>query len=116
MRKRKKRPKLKIFHTAKSNNIKTAIAEAIVEAQCESIVADVMMLRKKFWRTYEPVVVEFDFDGVTIIVTQNSDADLVYRDWDRAKNGYIDKIIGPDYNTELPPEELTNCIETKPSS
>ena len=40
-------------------------------------------------------LVSFTFEGVTISVRANSDLMLIYRDWQRAVNGYIDKQVGP---------------------
>lgn len=52
--------------------------------------------------------VEFDFNGVTVVVKHDSDPTLVCRDWRRALSGYIDKTVGPDYKAELSPEELAS--------
>ena len=50
-------------------------------------------------------LVEFDFNGVIVVVKRDSDPDLVYRDWSRALSGYIPKTVGPDYKKELSSEE-----------
>lgn len=52
--------------------------------------------------------VEYDFNGVTVIVNKDSEYDLVSRDYDRALDGYILKQIGPDYVRELPPEVVAH--------
>lgn len=39
--------------------------------------------------------VMFDFNGVTVTVVKDSDGALIYRDWSRAMNDYIDLNVGP---------------------
>ena len=109
--KKKKKPKPKVAHSARPGSIEKAIYDAIVEAQCNAIVAEVMAPKKMFRRIREPKPVMFTFDGVTVIVTKNSNADIVYRDWNRAKKGLIGKTIGPDYKEQLSPRELASDIE-----
>ncbi len=52
----------------------------------------------------EPVT--FEFNGVNVTVTESSNKDLIYRDWDRALQGFIDKNVGPSPSTKLTPAEL----------
>lgn len=53
-------------------------------------------------------VVWFDFNGVRVNVSSDSEESLVYRDWTRAISGYLgkDAEIGPVYAAELTREEL----------
>ena|SRR3989344_3853245 len=50
-------------------------------------------------------LIVFKFNDVTVIVKSDSDPDLIYRDWSRALNGYIDKNVGPYPNPVLTDEE-----------
>lgn len=52
----------------------------------------------------------FDFNGVTVIVCDKSDADLIYRDWSRGMDGYLGKCptVGPLPNATLSNEQLEN--------
>lgn len=47
----------------------------------------------------------FDFNGVKVTVKADSDPELIYRDWSRALNGYIDKSVGPYPSPVLTDEE-----------
>lgn len=55
----------------------------------------------------------FNFNGVTLTVAGDSNPDLIYRDWDRALNGYIDKAVGPYPSPELTEEEEANDARIK---
>ncbi len=59
-------------------------------------------------RTERTQSVTFDFNDVTVTVQPDSDQALVYRDWDRALHGYIDKQVGPHPNPVLTDEEKAN--------
>lgn len=50
----------------------------------------------------------FEFNGVNVTVTKDSDAGLIYRDWSRALEGCIDKNVGPNPNPVLTDEERQN--------
>lgn len=50
-------------------------------------------------------MVVFDLNDVTIWVCASSDPNLIYRDWDRASIGCIDKEVGPFPNPTLTKEE-----------
>ena len=52
--------------------------------------------------------IKFEFNYVLITVRGDSDPNLIYRDYWRAFNGYIDKNIGPYPNPELTDEEKAN--------
>lgn len=52
--------------------------------------------------------VEFEFNGVTIQVCTDSDPDLIYRDWNRAMNGYIERLVGPYPKIVLSKEDIEN--------
>lgn len=52
--------------------------------------------------------ISFDFNGVTVVVEANSNAELVYRDWNRALNGYIGKNVGPHPKETLSEDELAS--------
>lgn len=54
---------------------------------------------------YKGALVKFDFNGVMVSVQTDSDPELIYRDWNRAMNGYIDKAVGPYPNPVLTHEE-----------
>lgn len=51
-------------------------------------------------------LIEFEFNGVVVSVRGDSDAQLIYRDWHRALNGYTDEKVGPYPNRLLSVEEL----------
>lgn len=51
---------------------------------------------------------QFEFNGVTVTIRQDSDYELIYRDWQRALYGYIDKNVGPYPNPVLTDEEKEN--------
>lgn len=51
--------------------------------------------------------VSFEFNGNIIRVAADSDPALIYRDWLRASNGYIDSV-GPYPDKELTPEQLAS--------
>lgn len=55
-------------------------------------------------------LIEFEFNGVTVQVTVDSDPDLIHRDWSRALNGYIDKHVGPHPNLVLTDEEKASDV------
>lgn len=89
--------------------ITEAIDEAIEKAREVAITAAIssstnnpFVSARRLWN------VEFEFNGITVIVDHTSKPDLVYRDWQRAMSGYIDKTIGPDYTTELSDKELAS--------
>lgn len=50
----------------------------------------------------------FEFNGVNVTVAEGSDAELIFRDWNRALNGYIDKAVGPLPKETLSEEEIEN--------
>ncbi len=52
--------------------------------------------------------IQFDFNGVTITVNQDSNPDLIYRDWSRALSGYTNSAVGPSPNPILTAEEIAN--------
>lgn len=50
--------------------------------------------------------ISFKFNNVIIRVAQDSDKDLIYRDWDRVSSGYIEGPVGPYPNASLTKEEI----------
>lgn len=54
------------------------------------------------------VSLTFEFNGVTVTVREDSDPELIYRDWSRALSGMIDKNVGPYPNPVLTDEEKEN--------
>lgn len=74
-------------------HIKDAIAELIKLAQAEPV--------------------QTEFNGVTIYANADSDADLLYRDWDRALSGYIASPVGPYPAPQLSAAELASDAEIK---
>ena len=70
------------------SQINTTISEAIAEARR---------------RNRE---ITFEFNGVDVTVTGDSDHKLILRDWDRALNGYIDKAVKPNPAAELTHAEI----------
>jgi CubicO group peptidase (beta-lactamase class C family) len=48
----------------------------------------------------------FEFNDVLVTVEADSDPELIYRDWNRALNGYIGKDVGPYPKAVLSEEEL----------
>jgi hypothetical protein len=57
--------------------------------------------------------ISFEFNGVTVTVEANSNAELVYRDWDRALAGYTDTNVGPHPKETLSEDELANDARIK---
>jgi hypothetical protein len=55
--------------------------------------------------------VQCEFNGVTIYVDANSDANLLYRDWLRALSGYISSPVGPHPAHRLSSAELASDAE-----
>jgi len=79
-----------IFDVMAGSNITDTIAEAIV-------------LSAKDDR-----LIRFEFNGVIVNVSPDSNPELINRDWSRALRGYIDKNVGPNPNSVLTDEETTN--------
>ena len=52
--------------------------------------------------------VAFEFNGVIVTVRSDSNPEIIYRDWSRALNDYIDKNVGPYPNLVLTDEEKAN--------
>lgn len=52
--------------------------------------------------------VRFEFNGVSVNVRSDSNPDLIYRDWSRAINGYIEKTVCPYPELTLSDELLAN--------
>jgi len=50
--------------------------------------------------------IQFDFNGITVTVNQDSNPDLIYRDWNRALSGYIKNKVGPNPATVLTTDEI----------
>ncbi len=57
------------------------------------------------WVANKGGLVKFEFNGVMVAVRMDSDPELVYRDWNRAMSGYIDKNVGPYPNPVLTDKE-----------
>ncbi|GEM_PF-744795 len=53
-------------------------------------------------------LVSFDFNGIKVSVCQNSDPNLIYRDWSRALVGYTTGKVGPYPKAELSAKEVSN--------
>lgn len=53
-------------------------------------------------------LVSFEFNDVIVSVKSDSDPVLIYRDWNRAMSGYIDKKVGPYPSPVLTDEEKEN--------
>jgi hypothetical protein len=79
-----------IFEISPGANITDTIAEGIRKA------------------TKEARVIRFEFNGVIVAVAGDSDRKLLYRDWQRALSGYIDKTIGPYPASALSDKERAN--------
>lgn len=79
-----------VFDVMAGANITDTIAEAI------QLSAD------------ENRTIMFEFNGVTVNVSSDSEPELIYRDWSRALNGYIEKNVGPHPNPVLTDEEKAN--------
>ncbi|MCB9835087.1 hypothetical protein H6792_03625 [Candidatus Nomurabacteria bacterium] len=58
-------------------------------------------------------LVSFEFNDVTVSVRSDSNPELIYRDWSRAINDYIDKNVGPYPNPVLTDEEKENDARIK---
>lgn len=56
----------------------------------------------------EPV--QFDFNGVTLLVNGDSDPSLIHRDWSRGMNGYLGKnpTVGPYPSVVLSDDDIKN--------
>lgn len=74
-------------------HIKDAISELIQHAQTEPV--------------------QTKFNEVVIYANTDSDADLLYRDWDRAMSGYIASPVGPYPAPQLSADELARDAEIK---
>lgn len=84
------REKEGVYDVMPGANIAATISEAIA-----------LSAKKK-----KPIV--FEFNGVKVTVCSDSDPKLIYRDWSRALNGYIDKSVGPYPSSVLTKEEKAN--------
>ena len=84
------REKEGVYDVMPGANITTTISEAIA-----------LSAKKK-----QPIV--FEFNGVKVTVRSDSDPKLIYRDWSRALNGYIDKNVGPYPSPVLTDAEKAN--------
>lgn len=62
---------------------------------------------------YPRTVIEFPFNSLKIRVDQDSDIDLLERDFCRAMSGSIDKTFGPDCSPELTAEEVEHEAKIK---
>lgn len=62
---------------------------------------------------YAGDVITFEFNGVTIRLLADTNPDLVYRDWQRALEGCIPKVIGPEYAAELTKAEQEHDAEVR---
>lgn len=60
--------------------------------------------------------VGFEFNGVEVVVAGDSDPGLVYRDWDRALQGFIEKHVGPHPKAQLSAEELRSDAAIRATS
>lgn len=49
-----------------------------------------------------------ELNGVVVLVDDNSDVDLLFRDQQRAQSGYVDGPVGPHPKPELSAEDLAN--------
>ena len=58
-------------------------------------------------------IVSFEFNDVTVSVKMDSDPEVVYRDYMRAREGYIDPNVGPYPNPVLTDEEKENDARIK---
>lgn len=60
------------------------------------------------WASNKGGLVKFEFNGVMVSVRMDSNPELIYRDWNRAMDNYIDKNVGPYPNPVLTDEEKEN--------
>lgn len=79
---------------------KNGVYEIMPGANITAAIAEAILLSAKKKRS-----IRFKFNGVLITVRSDSDPKLIYRDWSRALNGYIDKNVGPYPNPILTDEE-----------
>ena len=79
---------------------KDGIYNVIAGAEITATIAEAIALSA---REMQPVRVELN--DVLVTVHSNSEPKLIYRDWLRAFNGYIDKNVGPYPNPVLTDEE-----------
>lgn len=57
--------------------------------------------------------VAFEFNGVKVVVTAESDPALIYRDWSRGMNGYHHEQVGPCSPAELTEKQKQRDAEVK---
>lgn len=57
--------------------------------------------------------VQSEFNGVTMHVDHDSDAALIYRDWQRALSGYISSPVGPHPAPKLSADDLSHDAEVE---
>ncbi len=53
-------------------------------------------------------VIKFEFNDVVVSVREDSNPELIYRDWSRALSGYIGKSVGPHPKPALTDTEKAN--------
>ncbi len=79
-------------------------SDGILNVKCGSDINDV--IREAIHLAGESnTLISFEFNGVKFTVLADSDPDLIYRDWDRARKRYIDPVVGPSPRPVLTDEE-----------
>ncbi len=99
------------------DSISKAIKEAINLAESCDVtlyeVAMVQMVKLFSNKKVSPYLVSFNFNGVNISVCQDSDPDLICRDWHRNISGYITCKVGPYPKATLSSKELAKDSKIK---
>ncbi len=85
---------------------KDGVFEVSPGAEINRTIQEAIELSRK-----EGVIIAFDFNGVLVKVQADSDPILIYRDWHRAMNGYIEKVVEPDPIAELSEAAKANDAE-----
>jgi len=84
-------------------SLQDGIYQALIGSTVFHAIAEALELASSEGHT-----ITFQFNEVTVTVAHDSDANLIYRDWDRAMNGYIDKNVGPYPKPVLTDEEVAS--------
>lgn len=99
-----------IYGPPKQINDSTYSVDVTAGAEITSTIAKAISVARRL-----DAAMQFEFNGVTVTVSSDSNPELIYRDWSRALNGYIDKSVGPHPNPVLTDEEKASDarIETE---
>lgn len=84
-----------------------------IGVQIDTAIAKALERANAFGIHKMPLQVTFEFNGVNVSVRNDSNPDLILRDWNRALNGYIGTEVGPYPKEELTEEDRANDARIK---